>query len=200
MHTSSAAANWPPAQLLHTRAEDVVASADQYVPASHSPLASKHSAPLSTSEYREPRTQAAHWRSAMAVPSTDMPWPAGHVDHAAHAALPVVALKVPAAHAEQTRSQSAPEADDSYLPAAHTVNAAQTRSLARLGDADTYSSTVQVVSAWHAVPSFTFEYVESTTQAAHWRSAVAVPATDWPSLEGHVAHATHELPSLKKPV
>ena len=44
------------------------------------------------------------------------------------------------------------------------------------------------LTAAHAAPSLAPENVEPTTQAAHWRSAVAEPAADWPAPTAHVVH------------
>ena len=50
------------------------------------------------------------------------------VAHVAHAALPVPALKAPEAQALHARSDEAPGAVVSYVPAAQTVTAVHTRS------------------------------------------------------------------------
>ena len=65
-----------------------------------------HAPPSLALEYVMPDAHAAHWRSASAEPALDMPWPIGHVDQAAHASDPTVALKCPVAHAVQELAES----------------------------------------------------------------------------------------------
>ena len=92
----------------------------------------------------------------------------------AHASLPALLLKVPLGHAAHVRSVLAVGALSRYVPAAHGA-----------------------LTATHALPSLTLEYVEPTTHAAHWRSSVADPALDMPWPAGHVAHAVHaSLPTV----
>ena len=62
----------------------------------------------------------------------------------------------------------------------HVLCASQSRSVLALGAVFSYSVLVHCVTATHELPSFTLEYSVFTTQAAHWRSAVAEPAADWP--------------------
>jgi hypothetical protein len=47
---------------------------------------------------------AAHWRSVVAEPASDMPKPTAHVVHAVHSASPADAVKVPALQTAHVRS------------------------------------------------------------------------------------------------
>ena len=63
-------------------------------------VAMVHTSPLAVFEKLEPAVQDAHWRSVVAVPSTDLPEPMGHVAQLAHASVASVlmlmdGLKVP---------------------------------------------------------------------------------------------------------
>ena len=58
-----------------------------------------------------------------------------------HASLPAAALNVPAAHAAHSRSDEAPGAAVSYVPAAQVVTAAHTRSAWLCGATDVYWPT-----------------------------------------------------------
>ena len=141
-----------------------------------------------------------------------------------------MALKVSAGHAEHTRSDVAVGAAVSVSPAGHVVMSWHTRSevvvaavkmnwsashevcelqprsaLAE-GALCSYSVPEHVVTATHAAPLSTSEYDVPATQAAHWRSATAEPAADWPWPMPQVAHAAQlsvasvELtPVLKEP-
>ena len=77
------------------------------VPAVHGALTARQALPSFTLEYVEPAMHAAHWRSAMAEPNAERPWPTGHVAHAAQLSVAsvvlVVALNVPDAHATHCR-------------------------------------------------------------------------------------------------
>jgi hypothetical protein len=126
--------------------------------------------------------QAAHVRSAISVPGDAWPSPTGQVRHAAHAALPAMALKVPAVHVAHTRLDEAPGAAVSYSPAWHTAKAwhvrsevpvgaanvkwpvghdalcvLQPRSLMPVGAAYSYSVAEHVVTGVHAPPPFAAE-------------------------------------------
>ena len=52
--------------------------------------------------------------------------------------------------------------------------------------------------AVQAPPVLAAEKVAPSSHAAHWRSVVAVPAADWPSPAGHVAHVA-QLSTLRVP-
>ena len=63
-------------------------------------VAMVHTSPLAVFEKLEPAVQGAHWRSVVAVPSTDLPEPMGHVAQLAHVSVASVlmlmnGLKVP---------------------------------------------------------------------------------------------------------
>jgi hypothetical protein len=105
-------------------------------PAAQGARIGAHTSPLSASENVEPTAQGAHWRSAVAEPTTDMPWPFGHVFHAVQLWLPALALKRPAPQTVHSRSDDAPGALVSYLPAAHTLMALHARSVVPVGAAD----------------------------------------------------------------
>ena len=138
-----------------------------------------------------PTVQAAHWRSAVAEPGADWPWPAGHVAHWVHASLPNVALKVPFTHGEHTRSDMSVKAVISNSPAEHVVRSwhtlsdvavaaveinwfashvvlkLQPRSELAVGALTWYCVPLHVVTFTHAAPLSSFEYVVPATQAAH---------------------------------
>ena len=168
------AVNWPAAQAVQTRSVIDVASADIYVPVMHGGRTTTHSSPLSVAEYVAPAVQAVHWRFAVAEPAADMPKPAPHVRHFAHASLPEKALKAPAAHAVHVRSLDSVAALFMYSPAAHSPRICA-----------------------HAAPPAEAENVAPSTHAPHWRSAVSEPAADSPWPAGHVRHAAHAwLPAV----
>ena len=98
------ALNVPDAHAAHCRSLLAVAATVVREPGPHGALTATHALPSLVVEYVEPATHAAHWRSAMAEPNAERPWPTGHVAHATHAWLPEVALKVPSGHGEHTRS------------------------------------------------------------------------------------------------
>ena len=88
----------------------------------------------------------------------------------------------------------------------HLVCALQSRSVLAVGVAFSYSVPLHVVTATHALPSLTLENAVPTTHAAHLRSAIVEPASDWPSPFGHVAQAEQLsvasvvlVPALKRP-
>ena len=150
-----------------------MAAAVVWEPGPHGALTAMHASPLSTGEYAVPTSQAAHWRSAASEPAADWPWPAGQVAHGVHESVAVVfvlvpSLKWPEAHAVHMRSLLAVAAVVVWKPGPHGA-----------------------LTATHTSPLSTGEYVVPTSQAAHWRSAVAVPAADWPWPAGHVAHGVH---------
>ena len=123
---------------MHVRSLESVAALFMYSPAAHSPRMAAHAAPLSSAENVAPSSHAAHWRSAVSEPATDMPSPAAHVFHAAQAWLPAVAFHVPLAQVAHSRSDEAPGALVSYLPAAHTVMSAHVRSAVPEGATEAY--------------------------------------------------------------
>ena len=128
----------PAAHAVHVRSLDCVTALFMYSPAAHAPRICAHAAPPAEAENVAPSTHAPHWRSAVSEPAADLPWPAGHVRHAAHAWLPAVALNSPPSHVAHSRSDDAPGALVSYLPAAHTVMAAHVRSVVPDGGTDVY--------------------------------------------------------------
>ena len=154
------ALNVPEAQGAHTTSLLAVAAAVVRVPAAHDELTVVHSVPLFSVENVEPGTHAAHWRSAVALPSAARPLPTGHVAQAAHAERPTSALKVPSAHAAHTRSLVVVAYFKVYVPMAHGG-----------------------LTALHAAPLISSEYVAPATQPEHCRSPVADPATvsPWPA-------------------
>ena len=173
------ALNVPVAHAWHSRSLLAVAPAEVNEPAAHVALTAAHASPLLTDENVEPTTHGAHWRSAAAEPSADLPSPTAHLAHTAQLSVAMVlaltlALKVPKAHAVHTTSLLALAAVVVNVPAAHGA-----------------------LTATHASPLSSVEYVEPATHAAHWRSAVAEPATDMPCPAGHVVHAAHaSLPAV----
>ena len=210
----------PDAHAEHTRSLDAVAAAAVRSPAAQGARTAAHLASLLTAENVDPALHTAHARSAVAVPSVSSPCPAGHSDHGVHAAaLPAALLNWPAVHAVHTRSEDGPGAALSNMPAAHVVVARHTRSACVVGAANVYCpagqpgmcvaharldvSVAAVVShssvgshtsaALHAAPLSLAENVEPSTHGAQTRSEEAVPATDWPSPAGHVAHGAHVL-------
>ena len=67
------AVNVPCAHVAQARSLLTVATAVVYVPEAHAALTATHASPLVPTEYVAPATQAAHWRSEAAVPSTERP-------------------------------------------------------------------------------------------------------------------------------
>jgi len=63
-----------------------------------------HSSPPFALENVASCVQALHWRSAVAEPAADLPWPAGHVAQAVHDDCPAELVNVPEVHAAHTRS------------------------------------------------------------------------------------------------
>jgi hypothetical protein len=55
-------------------------------------VAMVHTLPLAVFEKLEPAVQGAHWRSVVAVPSTDLPEPMGHVAQLAHLSISVASV------------------------------------------------------------------------------------------------------------
>ena len=175
-----------------------------------------------------PVVHAPHWRFATSEPASVCPWPAGHVRHATQASLPSVALKWPAAHVEHTRLDDALGAAVSYWPAAHVVMAWHTRSDVPVGAAKVYwpvghvaecveqaralltldvcvshSPAVHSSTGVQASPLLAPEKGESSVQAAHSRSAIAVPAEVMPEPTAQVAQTLHALlpaPALNWPL
>jgi hypothetical protein len=119
----------PATQLVHCRSLLAVAAAVVRNPAAHGALTAVHASPLFAGENVEPATHPAHWRSAVAEPTEDMPCPAVQVAHVAHASLPAAALNMPAGHAEHMRLDVSVGAMISYSPAAHVVMSRHTRSV-----------------------------------------------------------------------
>jgi len=170
----------PEPQSAHARSLLTVASAVVYAPATHGALTALHASPLLAPENVSPNAQGVHRRSAVAEPALDMPEPAGHVDHLAHAIMPLLAVKVPEPQLAHVRSLFAVASAAVYVPAAQGP-------LAEL----------------HASPLSAPENDAPTSQASHWRFAVAEPACDWPYPTAQLAQATHaSLPTelLKLPI
>jgi hypothetical protein len=163
----------PDAQASHSRSLLTVAPLVVKVPGPHGALTTVHASPLFAGENVEPATHPAHWRSAMAEPAADMPWPTAHVAHAAHSSTAsvvlVLALKVPSAQLAHCRSLLAVAAAVVWKPAVHGA-----------------------LTAAHAAPSLVAENVAPAWQAAHWRSAVAEPTEDMPCPTVQVAHVAHD--------
>jgi hypothetical protein len=153
----AAALNVPLAQVAHVRSVDAVATLSMNEPAAHGALTAAHALPSLVAENVAPAVQAAHWRSAVAEPAAVIPMPTGHVAHAAHSSTASVvlmlALKVPARQLVHCRSLLAVAAAVVRKPAVHGA-----------------------LTAAHAAPSLVAENVAPAVQAAHWRSAVVVPA------------------------
>jgi len=106
----------PLAQFVHTRLVDAVSSVATYVPGAQSPNSLQTRSLLAVAAvmtylpavqalltaaqaptpdallYVWPTTHAAHWRSALALPTADRPWPMAHSCQVAHNALLAVAL------------------------------------------------------------------------------------------------------------
>ena len=165
-----------------------------------------------------PGKHALHWRFAISEPASVWPMPAGHVRHATQASLPSVALKWPAAHVEHTRLDDALGAAVSYWPAAHVVMAwhtrsdvpvgaakvywpdghvaecvAQVRSLFTVGTCVSHSFAVHSSTGVQALPLLAPEKSAASVQAAHSRSAIAVPAEVMPEPTAQVAQTLHAL-------
>ena len=212
------ALNCPVAQGAHVKSVLSVAALSMYCPGAHGSRTALHAALLSALENEVPSKQRLHVRSVVAEPAVSSPDPAGHVAHALHAALPALALKCPPAQSVQTRSDDAPGATVSYWPAAQMVMALHTRSAVPLGATDvywsaghvslcvrhvrsvvsvglavSYSFAVHVVTATHASPLAFGEYVEPATHVAHWRFAIALPATAMPEPVAQMFHAVHAV-------
>ena len=138
--------------------------------------------------------------------------------HATQASLPSVALKWPAAHVEHTRLDDALGAAVSNWPAAHVVMAwhtrsdvpvgaakvywpdghvaecvAQVRSLLTLGTCVSHSFAVHSSTGVQASPLLAPEKSAASVQAAHSRSAIAVPAEVMPEPTAQVAQTLHAL-------
>lgn len=149
-----AAVNVPFAHSVHTRSLVAVAAELVYVPLLQAELTARHTSSLSAMENVVPVTQAEHWRSAVAVPSTVRPSPAGQVRHAAHELWSDVAVNVPPGHGEQTRLDVAVAAELSNVPATHTgVSVAHTRSADLVGADTSNCSAVHVSTDPHALAS-----------------------------------------------
>ena len=88
--------------MLQSRSEEAVGATFSYSSDVHSVTAT-HVLPSAELEY-VPDAQGTHWRSASAEPAAIMPWPIGHVDHAAHAPRPADAENVPCAQLAHVRS------------------------------------------------------------------------------------------------
>jgi hypothetical protein len=213
------AVNLPLAQAAHVMSLDAVATAVVCSPLGHAARTCWHALPSVELEKVVVPSHAPHTRSITFEPAAVWPSPAGQVRHAAQAWLPDVALNVPDAHVLHSRLDDACGAAVSYVPALHTLIAAQTRSAWSCGAVSVYwplghvalcvvqpRSLVVVgascsysepdahrVTAAHAAPSLLPEKVEPCTHAAHTRSAVAEPALVMPEAAGHVFHAAHEL-------
>ena len=99
------------------------------------------------------------------MPSTERPWPAGHVAHAAQLMRPALAVNVPGAQSAQVRSLLAVAVALVYLPGAQGLLTATHAAVPPLAE--------NVAPLWHGV---------------HVLSAVAEPAAK-PKPAEHVAHA-----------
>jgi hypothetical protein len=162
----------PAAQLAHCRSLLAVAAAVVRNPAAHGALTAVHASPLFAGENVEPATHPAHWRSVVAEPTKDMPWPAVHVAHVEQLSVAVVlvlvlALKESNAQASHSRSLLEVAPCLVNVPAEHFA-----------------------LTETHTAPLSVVEKEAPASQVLHWRSAVADPADDWPCPAGHVAHAT----------
>jgi len=136
----------------------------------------------------EPTVHAVQVRSAVELPSTVLPWPTGQFCQATQVSLPTDALKSPTAHAAQRRFELSVGAAVSYCPAAQSpVVAPHVRSDEVVATVCTYSPDPHTNTSLHANPSSAVEKSVPSVHGAHWRSAVAVPATDCPSPTGQVA-------------
>jgi hypothetical protein len=174
----------PWAQTRHTRSLLTVAAVLVNVPAAHLALTTEHAASLLDAENDVPASQAAHWRLAVAEPSTDLPWPAGHVAQAVQVSVIRVPalmldLKVPDAQASHSRSLLTVAPLVVKVPGPHGA-----------------------LTTVHASPLFAGENVEPTTHPAHLRLAVAEPATDmpWPVQQvRQVAHTSLPAAALNMP-
>ena len=205
-------------QVAHVRSELVVALLSMNSPAPHGALTAAHELPSLTLEYSMTPSHATQVRSAVAEPSCCRPKPTAQVRQAVHASLPAVPLKVPCSQLAHVRSDDAPGATVSYWPAAQMVMALHTRSAVPLGATDvywsaghvslcvrhvrsvvsvglavSYSFAVHVVTATHASPLAFGEYVEPATHVAHWRFAIALPATAMPEPVAQMFHAVHAV-------
>lgn len=87
------ALNCPAAHVAQVKSAVSVAALSMYCPGAHGSRTAVHAAPLSLPENVAPSEQRLHVRSVVAEPAVSSPEPAAHVDHAVHAALPVLALK-----------------------------------------------------------------------------------------------------------
>ena len=158
-----------------------------------------------------PAAHAAHVRSADAVASVSVCWPAGHGLRTATHAPPLAAAEkvLPAAHDEHWRSV-VPEPElimplpighfdhDAHNPfpsAVLNVPAAQgahSRSLASVGALLMNSPAAHALrTGTHAAPPAAVLNVVPMVHAAHWRSAVAEPAAVMPWPAGHTVHGVH---------
>ena len=97
------AVNVPVLQTSHVRSLVEVASAVVYLPATHALLTGSHVdvPPMAVND--TPIWHGVQVLSTVAEPDA-YPKPELHVDHATHASLPDVALKVPLGHAAHVRS------------------------------------------------------------------------------------------------
>ena len=121
-------------------------------------LTATHAASLSSPEYVEPATHAAHWRSATAVPAAIWPWTTAHVLHTMQLSVAVVLALVPNLNEPSTQ-------------------AAHAKSLLAVAAALVYDpGPHRALVAAHSAALSTPENVAPATQAAHWRSATAVPS------------------------
>ena len=93
-----------------------------------------------------------------------------------------------------TRSAVPLGATDVYWPTEHfSLCVRHVRSEVSVGLAVSYSLALHVVTVLHASPLSAPENVAPCVHGAHWRSAVAEPATDCPVPAAHVAHVAHDM-------
>lgn len=146
-----------PVCVAHVRSDEVVGAAVWYWLPLQGAATFAQALSSSTALNVLPKVQAAHCRSAMALPALVKPCPAGQVCQAVHEVWPALAVNVPEAQSWHVRSLVAVAAALRYLPAGQAPP-----------------------TAVQAVPSLTALNVLPTVQAAHSRSAVALPALERP--------------------
>ena len=170
----------PASQLAHLRSLLAVAMAVVYVPGAHGALTALHTAPLMAAENVSPTVHGAHWRSAVAEPALDCPYPTPHAVQTVHLSLPNVDLKNPSGQRAQTRSELVVDAMLMYWPGMHGA-----------------------FTALQALPSLTSEKAVTPLQTPHSRFTIAEPESicPWPTGQtSHVVHAALSAVALKVPL
>jgi hypothetical protein len=155
--------------VAHVRSDEVVGAVTWYWLPLQSAATFAQALSLSAALNVLSKVQAAHCRSALALPALVMPYPAGQVCHAVQEVWPALEVKVPEAQSSHTRSAEAVATALRYWPAGQVV--------------PTAAQSVSSLTALNVLP---------TVQAAHCRSATALPTVNRPCPTAQVFHAVQE--------